>query len=55
MRSILVITTFAATPAFADPGHIEFAGGHSHLAEFAAIFVVGAIAWALIRAYRRRG
>ncbi len=54
MRSLLTIATLAATPAFADPGHIEFAGGHSHWTETGAIFAAGAIAWLLIRAYKRR-
>lgn len=52
MRYLIAL---AATPALADPGHVEFAGGHSHLLELAAIFCAGAIGWILIRAYKRRG
>ena len=54
-KLVLVLPVLLAQPAFADPGHVAEAGGHSHWVALAALGAAALIGAAgLVRARARR-
>lgn len=54
-KLVVVLPVLLAQPAFADPGHMAEAGGHSHWVALAAVGAAALIGVAgLVRARARR-
>ena len=54
MIRLATAAALAATPAFADPGHVAHAGGHSHWELLAGLAVIALVGLPVIRRVLKR-